>query len=254
MLMLLRTVAPLILMATVDAAAACRADSDPERLALVELYTSEGCSSCPPADRWLSRTFPPDAPGRAAVLAFHVDYWDRLGWKDRFAAPAYAERQYALARANASNVVVTPQVFVSGRPARDWPGPSREDIVPPRRPASARLAIEVDVRADRGEVRALVGVDRTGGAAMVVSLAYADSAHVTRVSAGENRGEHLRHDHVVRALASKTASGSDRQVAFTLPLPREAGARPKVVAFVQATPGGEVLQAVELPLSDCPAR
>src|SRR5690242_3585 len=73
----------------------CSAASGAHALPLVELYTSEGCDSCPPADRWLRRTFPADASAaRAAVLAFHVDYWDALGWPDRFASRAYTQRQY----------------------------------------------------------------------------------------------------------------------------------------------------------------
>src|SRR5262245_59400524 len=73
----------------------CAAQSGPQTAALVELFTSEGCNSCPPADRWLSSTFREDAPARAIPLAFHVDYWDRLGWKDRFATAEYTQRQYA---------------------------------------------------------------------------------------------------------------------------------------------------------------
>lgn len=66
--------------------------SPPHAVALVELYTSEGCSSCPPADRWLSRLLREEpGPDRVVPLAFHVDYWDRLGWKDRFASPRYAK-------------------------------------------------------------------------------------------------------------------------------------------------------------------
>ena len=87
--------------ATPATGAACTARSGPQTVALVELYTSEGCDSCPPADRWLSSAFPVGAAGRnVAALAFHVDYWDRLGWKDRFAAPAFTARQYEGMRAN----------------------------------------------------------------------------------------------------------------------------------------------------------
>src|SRR6185369_5141540 len=75
-------------------AESCAATSGPRIVPLVELYTSEGCNSCPPADRWLSSTVPAAANGQTAIaLAFHVDYWDRLGWKDRFATAAWTERQ-----------------------------------------------------------------------------------------------------------------------------------------------------------------
>src|SRR5437879_6451117 len=79
----------------------CRVVSGATTVPLVELFTSEGCDSCPPADRWLSANFPrtTDANGSLA-LAFHVDYWDRLGWIDRFGSPAWTERQYAAMRAN----------------------------------------------------------------------------------------------------------------------------------------------------------
>jgi hypothetical protein len=74
---------------------------------LVELYTSEGCNSCPPADRWLSASFAKGAPRASGIaLAFHVDYWDRLGWKDRFATPAFTQRQYDRMRASGAPVRV----------------------------------------------------------------------------------------------------------------------------------------------------
>ena len=76
--------------AALAAPAACNATSGVSVPTVVELYTSEGCNSCPPADKWLSTI--KDQPG-VVSLAFHVDYWDRLGWKDRFADPAYTQRQ-----------------------------------------------------------------------------------------------------------------------------------------------------------------
>jgi hypothetical protein len=99
------------------AAGACRAASGDTTRPLVELYTSEGCDSCPPADRWLSATFA-DPRQPAIALAFHVDYWDRLGWKDRFADARYTARQHAAAAANGATFVYTPQLLVQGREAR----------------------------------------------------------------------------------------------------------------------------------------
>src|SRR5512140_1829162 len=96
---------------------ACSATSGTRTLPLVELYTSEGCDSCPPADRWLRTTFPPGAAtdARASVLAFHVDYWDGPGWRDRFARRDYTERQQALMRAAGTRTVYTPQLLLQGR-------------------------------------------------------------------------------------------------------------------------------------------
>ena len=103
--------------------ATCGARSGASTVALVELYTSEGCDSCPPADRWLAGAFRGNADtARAIPLAFHVDYWDRLGWKDRFASAAFTERQYAAMRANHTGFVYTPQVLVQGRDFSGWRG------------------------------------------------------------------------------------------------------------------------------------
>ncbi len=87
---------------------------------LVELYTSEGCSSCPPADRWLSQLKGQDD---VVALAFHVDYWDRLGWKDRFASAEHTQRQAQQQRSNGARFSYTPQVVVNGRDRPSWGGP-----------------------------------------------------------------------------------------------------------------------------------
>src|SRR4029453_9035557 len=103
----------LIVTPAAGAVTACKAQSGRQTVPLVELYTSEGCDSCPPADRWLSSMFAPGDTRESAVvatpLAFHVDYWDRLGWKDRFATPAWTKRQYHSARAARSHLLYTHQ-------------------------------------------------------------------------------------------------------------------------------------------------
>ena len=100
--------------ASIAAHAACEAKSPDHLVALIELYTSEGCDSCPPADNWLSRVVGGDGARRAVPIAFHVDYWDRLGWKDRFASAKYTDRQYEQMRRQRSTFVFTPQVMLQG--------------------------------------------------------------------------------------------------------------------------------------------
>ena len=104
--------------AQANAANTCSARSGPTIAPVVELYTSEGCNSCPPADRWLSALKSrPDVVG----LAFHVDYWDRLGWKDRFASAEFTRRQSEQQSVNGARFSYTPQVVVDGHDRKDWP-------------------------------------------------------------------------------------------------------------------------------------
>ena len=236
-------------------AATCTAKSGAQTVALVELYTSEGCDSCPPADRWLSSNFPASGAGNAAIaLAFHVDYWDRLGWKDRFAAPAWTERQYALARASRTELVYTPQVLVQGRDYPDWRGRGVEALVARTggKPARARVTLEVEPRPGAIAVKASAHVESGGdrnGAALYVALA--DSGLVSEVKAGENAGARLTHDHVVRALRGGISVNDkgDAIADVTLSLPSEAGRATTIVAFVQNKETGDVLQALALPFA-----
>src|ERR1043165_160036 len=102
-------------------AASCKAESGNRTVALVELYTSEGCSSCPPADRWLSglaaRGF---GAGRVVPLALHVDYWDYIGWKDPYGRREFSLRQRKLSQLQRMALVYTPQVLIQGRDFPRW--------------------------------------------------------------------------------------------------------------------------------------
>src|SRR5260221_9550346 len=102
-------------------ASVCTVTSPASTVALVELYTSQGCSSCPPADRWLTSLSDRE---RVVPLALHVGYWDDIGWKDPFAQEQFATRQYWLASANGRPGVYTPGVFVHGRAFQHWRPPS----------------------------------------------------------------------------------------------------------------------------------
>jgi hypothetical protein len=203
-------------------AAVCERSAGVRPPLVVELYTSEGCSSCPPADRWLSTL-----KGRDDLLplAFHVSYWNRLGWVDRFATQDATQRQYALARAMGAPNVYTPQVVAQGRDWRRWPALPPAAEVPP-------APMSLKVRREGERVIADVGASPgrwTGYWAVL------EDGHRSRVSAGENRGETLAHDHVVRLYRSV----GDWQGAqtFTLDLPPADAAHARRVAFVIAGAG-----------------
>jgi hypothetical protein len=217
-------------------AAVCEARATATAPTVVELYTSEGCSSCPPADRWLSGL----KPGTDLIaLAFHVTYWDRLGWPDRFALPQATARQYELARVAGSSQVYTPQVVVAGRDWRDWPRLPKPATAPP--PVGLVLA------RDGESVTATVSPATSGGSRLAGYWAVVEDRHESHVKAGENRGETLKHDHVVRLyepVASwPAADGSSR----TLKVSRGAPEFPRRVIFVVTDPATQrPLQAVAL--------
>ncbi len=256
---LLGSLAAATVIATASGAAgavggACHAESGPRTAALVELYTSEGCDSCPPADRWLSRYVPAGAIGETIALAFHVDYWDRLGWKDRFASPAYTERQYDTMRMNGERFVYTPQVLLGGHAFNDWRSgsPSRSIAEINMRPARAQIAIDATVNGSDVAIVAQTKLDKPSDARRAsLAVALVDNGLVSDVKAGENAGARLAHDHVVRQFASGFAlSGGGARAAVDWRLPNEAGRSPAIVAFVQDA-NGDVLQALALPLAAC---
>src|SRR5512134_1318682 len=111
-------------------AAPCRAHSSATTTALVELYTSEGCDSCPPADRWLSSLGSRGhAPDRVVPVALHVDYWDYIGWKDPYAKALFSSRQRRLAQVMRAKIVYTPQVLLQGEDFRRWHTPAFDEAV-----------------------------------------------------------------------------------------------------------------------------
>jgi len=127
------------ILAMISAAhAACSADSAPTRPHLIELYSSEGCSSCPPADGWL-RTLHLGAD--VVPLEFHVDYWDGLGWRDRFSSARYTKRQNEQARRDGGTTIFTPQVVLDGH---NWSGWYRGGHLAPPEPADLALHLRVE--------------------------------------------------------------------------------------------------------------
>lgn len=237
-------------------ATTCVRESGRERLPLLELYTSEGCSSCPPADRWLSATFAREAPPPVVALAFHVDYWNGLGWPDRFSHHDHGLRQQEIARRNGLATVYTPQFVLDGRDA----GPAIRARVDgaasdgATRPAPRTIRVEIRHEADGSLSVSGTAVppreDRTRGHTYV---ALVQDALQSRIAAGENRGRVLRHDRVVRRIAGPFADDAEGRAGFEVRWPLPAEFRPRdagVVVFTEDAATGRTLQALAGPL--CP--
>ena len=228
-------------------AATCTATSPAHTAALVELYTSQGCSSCPPADRWLSQL---QASDRVIPIALHVGYWDYIGWKDPFARRDFNERQSQLARTNKNRTVYTPGVFVQGRETPRWSdGRGFETTVKSLNATPARAQIEVSSALDGRVLKVNAKASGVDAGASQLFVALTQGGFSTQVKAGENRGELLRNDHVVREWSG--------------PLPLAGGAatwniaegidieRLRLVAFVQDRASGVPIQAMSAPVKRC---
>lgn len=228
----------------------CEVRSGPQTAALVELYTSEGCSSCPPADRWLS-----SLAGRPGIvgLALHVDYWDYIGWKDPYAQQRFADRQRKLAQVMRARNVYTPQVLLQGQDFRGWGSQAFDEAVAAINARPSRAGISLALEGGRPdtlavEVRAeLLRPDEAADAALY--LASYENRLVSGVAAGENRGRTLSHDYVVFEWLGPIAFAGGRiEERKVLPLlPNAVLANSGVAAFIQDRRTAEVLQALMLP-------
>ena len=180
-------------------------ESAPQKTHLIELFTSQGCSSCPPAEAWLSKLKSEPRLWKDFVpIAFHVDYWDRLGWRDPFAAKEWTARQYQYSENWKSESVYTPGFVLDGR---EWMGRSIPDAAT-EKPGILKLSIKnqkiaAEFASNSSETKdldlhfAMLGFDLT-----------------TKVSAGENSGRNLRQDFVVLSLAHDKMAGGKAEVQF----------------------------------------
>jgi hypothetical protein len=190
---------------------------------LLELFTSEGCSSCPPAEAWLSKL--KGAPGLwhdFVPVAFHVDYWDHLGWKDPFASKEWTARQYQYSATWKSSSVYTPAFVLDGR---EWqpaglPSSARET------PGVLRIAVE---SADTVRAR-FHPASANAQQAVVIHVAQLGFGINIHVKAGENNGRKLQHDFVVLSLASEQLPNESSEVVLHLNNSKLAGNPPGAVA------------------------
>jgi hypothetical protein len=222
------------LLASFAHAQACKAESGAQVPVVVELYTSEGCNSCPPADRWLSTL--KDKPGVLAA-AFHVDYWDRLGWKDRFASARYTERQAQQQAAAGARFSYTPQVLVNGRDWRRWPELPAAAATSPVRLVLQRIGEQVELQVQPG------ADTRRRWSLWWAAL---EDDHASHVNAGENSGVTLRHDAVVRHYGSIAPWSGPLTQRIAVPARGEQGRALRVLAVVADAASGATAQAVQL--------
>ncbi len=227
-----------------------KASSPSHRVVLLELYTSEGCSSCPPADRFFSELKESVYDEQQLIpLAFHVTYWDYIGWQDRFGNEAYDRRQRRQAQMNASRTVYTPQFLMNGSDYRRHRS-FNNDV---NRINTQKAEVEIHLEAARTDQRRLdikVVTEKAGGNRHQLWLAVYENNLQSQVSDGENEGELLRHDYVVRKLLGPyPVNDTNAQIDTVVDLDDEWKQRDMgIVAFVQKANSSEIVQATRVTL------
>ena len=228
----------------------CTAKSGLVTVPLLELYTSEGCSSCPPADKWLGGL--KQDTSKFTPLAFHVDYWDYIGWKDRFSRTEYSDRQRKTAAFGGAGFVYTPQFVMNGRDFKGWDNSRLNEVVEKSQHIASRANLTLNTLTEANGDFTLKASAQTVKPAdaknMDVFIALYENKLVSFVKAGENSGRELRHDYVVREFfgAYQISNQNEFSKNFTLKSEwksRDAGA----VIFVQNSQTGEILQSLALP-------
>jgi hypothetical protein len=231
---------------------ASAASNPPVGVAVVELFTSQGCSSCPPAEELLGQLHrAASASGqRVYTLAFHVDYWNDLGWRDPFSSADYSARQQRYSQAFGLDQVYTPQMIVNGR--KQFVGSSADE---------AQTAIKQALSTTADDVQADISPADGGGftlhyrssapAGSMINVAVVEEGLMTQVGAGENSGRHLDQPSVVRWFTTARADAAGQ---LSIPaLPNVHADHASVIVFVQEPynaggNGAAVLGATSMPL------
>lgn len=211
--------------------------------AVVELFTSEGCSSCPPADALVERIQRENDNKQIYILAFHVDYWDHQGWKDRFGAPEFSDRQRRYADWLHLGTLYTPQVVVNG--ATEYVGSDESRIGRAIAKALGQAPANVltlsgtlsDKRIDIAYQTSAPEKDTE------LALALVQKSALSKVRAGENSGRSLAHIQIVRDLLRVAIDAGDEQTA-SLNIPDDVGGSGwEVIGFVQQKSTGHIISA-----------
>jgi hypothetical protein len=255
----------LALASSADGAPSAEPSTTPAKpVAVVELFTSEGCSSCPPADELLADLVREhEHKGDLLALSFHIDYWDRLGWKDPWSSAPATARQQEYAGSLARGNLYTPQMIVGG--TREFVGSDRarakKEIetelarIHDRSPAlraswdpSAAGALRITIEAQPGATAA----GRQAPSAHAV-VALVERALTSDVRRGENAGRKLSHENVVRVFETVSLDSAGRGQT-TLKAPKDVQAQnASIIVFLQDQPGRPILAGASIPLPPAPA-
>jgi hypothetical protein len=215
--------------------------NDNKGFAVVELFTSEGCSSCPPADALLERIQQDNENKQIYIMAFHVDYWDHQGWKDRFSDHKYSERQEQYAGWFGLSTIYTPQAVINGE--REFVGSNESAMLKAiARGLGEKSTGSVGLRARIEQGKLYVGhtVSDVGKNTTLV-LALVEKAAKSDVKAGENTGRKLSHVQIVRELAQVDVN-STKEVEMELPAGFN-GNDFELIGFVQRNGDGRIVAA-----------
>jgi hypothetical protein len=212
---------------------------------IVELFTSEGCSSCPPADELVTKLVA-DKKEDIYVLSYHVDYWNRLGWKDEFSNSAFSSRQYAYATALGLDGVYTPQIIVNGN--NQFTG-SNESKLKAAIATKNQLSLQEPITATATIKDNLITVYTTAknDTKNTLQIALVQLQATTQVKRGENEGLTLQHSNIVLELKSIPSAAENNTTTFTMPK----GLTPssfEVIAFLQNSKTYSIIAATKVSL------
>ncbi len=224
-------------LATAGASSEQRFASGSQQTTLIELFTSQGCSSCPPAERWLGDlSDDPRLWSEIIPVAFHVDYWDYIGWRDTYADPKFSARQRRYHSEDAIDSVYTPGFVVNGR---EWRGWFKRRALPVASTESGDLRLSLTGR----QLKASYSAPPQAGATQNLHVALLGTGLAVDVARGENSGRRLAQDFTVLQLI--TLSSTDGTWSVTLPaIDMPDGARPAIAAWVSDAATQRPLQAV----------
>lgn len=217
--------------------------------AVVELFTSEGCSSCPPADKLVARV-EQEYQGKAVyILAYHVDYWDQLGWKDRFSAATFSNRQRQYANWLHLNSIYTPQIVVNG--LTEFVGSNEralEKAIVKGLTDSSLNRLSLRAQVDNSRLKVDYETDVADKGAILV-LALIQKSGQSAVRAGENEGLTLMHVQIVRKLISEAIKSKNGNIALDL----QKDSEPKkleLIGFIQDKKDGRIICADKIELAN----